>query len=310
MQLTSKEIGNHDALNRILQAACKGDDLTTTLSECLNILLSVDWLCLLQKGGIFLTSNKDNCQVLDLVAEKNLGPMITTLCRQVAFGYCLCGRAALAKKIIHASCIDDHHEISYEGMEPHGHYNISLLGSDNQVLGVVVLYLPHGHQRQKDEEQFLERVADTLSLVIQLHQKEIDLQNSLNELEFQKSALDEHAIVSITDTKGRITYVNTKFCEVSGYNSDELMGNNHRILKSGIHTKAFYEELWGTISAGKIWHGDIANRGKDGTLYWVHSTILPQLDESGKPFSIHRNSHRDHGTEKSRDRFGRCEGSR
>ncbi len=99
-----------------------------------------------------------------------------------------------------------------------------------------------------------------------------------------KAAVDVHALVSITDIQGRITHANEKFCAVSGYQAHELLGQNHRLLRSGEHPPAFYRDMWRTISAGQTWQGDICNRSKSGALYWVHSTIFPCLDQRGKPW--------------------------
>jgi PAS domain S-box-containing protein len=110
------------------------------------------------------------------------------------------------------------------------------------------------------------------------------LKQSVRELEYQKLALDQHSIVSITDAEGRITYVNDKFSEISGYGKDELLGRTHRIVKSGLHSPEFYQDLWQSIATGKVWHGQIVNRKKTGELYWVAATIVPWLDDAGLPY--------------------------
>ena len=104
------------------------------------------------------------------------------------------------------------------------------------------------------------------------------------ELAFQRVALDEHAIVSITDVKGDIIYANDKFCTISGYGRDELLGKNHRILKSDEHSAEFFGDLWRTIAGGKPWHGEIKNVNKEGGCYWVKATIIPFLNTMGKPY--------------------------
>ena len=110
------------------------------------------------------------------------------------------------------------------------------------------------------------------------------LENTLSEREQEHLALNHHAIVSITDRNGNITYVNDRFCKISGYSSDELLGRNHNIVRSDEHSTEFYQDLWQTISTGNVWQGEICNRCKDGSLYWVESTITPFLDDSGKPY--------------------------
>jgi PAS domain S-box-containing protein len=103
------------------------------------------------------------------------------------------------------------------------------------------------------------------------------------ELSDMTNALDSTAIVAVTDKDGNITKVNRKFIEISKYSKEELIGQNHRILKSGYHPQEFFDNMWKTITSGQIYEGEIKNKAKDGSYYWVKTTIVPFLDESGKP---------------------------
>ncbi len=123
----------------------------------------------------------------------------------------------------------------------------------------------------------IENLGNALNAVsLRLHRQMSDLSNQI-------FALDQHAIVSVTDLNGNITYANSKFCEISGYSQEELIGQNHRIVKSDEHPRAMFESLWHTISQGQVWHGDVKNRKKDGSFYWVSATIVPLVGSDGLP---------------------------
>jgi PAS domain S-box-containing protein len=136
---------------------------------------------------------------------------------------------------------------------------------------------------KKQHIELEEKVAErTLELTI----SEKKLTQSLKQITDYKFALDESSIVAVTDNKGVITYVNTLFCKISKYKKEELLGNTHSLVNSGYHSADVFVDLWKTISAGKVWRGELKNKAKDGTFYWVDSTIVPFMNENGKPYQF------------------------
>ncbi len=148
----------------------------------------------------------------------------------------------------------------------------NLLCGDGSKLIVIVSAI-----NQYDEEGKFLCTSVVLRDVTQMKHTQI-------ELEYQKLSIDESAIVAAADVKGDIIYANDKFCEISKYSRAELLGQNHRILKSDHHSDEFFINMWQTISSGKVWRGEVCNINKEGNKYWVYTTIIPFLDEKNKPY--------------------------
>ncbi|MEC4892360.1 MAG: methyl-accepting chemotaxis protein [Oscillatoria sp. PMC 1051.18] len=132
--------------------------------------------------------------------------------------------------------------------------------------------------------QLAQRVTELSNQQAEAKLKDLTIEQArlMQEIKNRQNVLDEAAIVSETDRKGNITFVNDKFCEISGYSREELIGKNHRLVNSSYHSKEFFKDFWATISSGKIWKGEIKNKRKNGSFYWVDSTIAPIFDEKGK----------------------------
>ena len=134
-----------------------------------------------------------------------------------------------------------------------------------------------------EDSVLLQNIANDLSLWLEQKQFLDGQAALLNEVRMIERALNEHAIIAITNKQGKIKYVNEKFCSVSKYSAEELVNQDHRIINSGYHPKEFIRNLWNTIAKGQTWKGEIKNRAKDGTYYWVDTTIVPFLDHTGAP---------------------------
>ncbi len=157
------------------------------------------------------------------------------------------------------------------------------------IIGTLCVIDSNPKTLNKEQRLMLKSLASQVVSYLELRKNNLQQMKLKNELEEKlleindyNQVLNKNAIIARTDTAGNITYVNDLFCEISGYEVEELIGKNHRMINSGIHSKDFFKNMWDTISSGKIWRGEIRNRAKDGSLYWVDSTLLPIKDHFGK----------------------------
>ena len=179
-------------LNALLRISMEDTSLEVQLERALDEVLSIPWLPVLRQGGIFLVG--DIPDVLELQAQRGLSPALHVTCARVDFGQCLCGRAAASGAIEFASHVDERHEIHYQGMTPHGHYCVPILSGD-RAIGAIVLYLAEGHQRDPQEEEFLEAVANTLAGMIERKKADDALRQYARRLQALTSRLAEVAEV-------------------------------------------------------------------------------------------------------------------
>lgn len=205
-------------LREILEIGIGEGNLEQRLGSCLDCLLGVSWLTLLPSGGIFRVDGEG----LRLLVSRNFSPEIRASCARVALGHCLCGRAAATGETQYADCVDHRHDIHYPGMNDHGHYSLPLAAHD-EVIGVLVLYLPAGHPRLAEEQEFLEAVGKALAGILRRDRVEQAYIAKEAEIHLLLDSTAE-AIFGI-DMQGRCTFTNRACLELLGYGSDdELRG--------------------------------------------------------------------------------------
>ncbi|MEW5770243.1 MAG: ATP-binding protein [Pseudomonadota bacterium] len=259
-------------LRRMLETALQGMPLQATLDASLRLLLEISWLASQGKGGIFLMQPKGD--QLRLAVSHGLSAEIEAGCGELPLGRCLCGQAAATGQLLHADHIDERHQIQPPGMRDHGHYSVPL-SSRGRVLGVMVVVLPEGHERQPEQEEFLKSAADILATCIQRDHAE-------GELRKLSLAVEQNPnVIMITNRDVEIEYVNQAFQEVSGYAREEVAGKNPRLLQSGQTPRATYREMWQALEQGRTWRGEVVNRRKSGEIYYVNQIVSPIQQPDG-----------------------------
>lgn len=238
-------------------------------------MLSVSWMSLTPKGGIFL-ADEDSSQ-LTLSAHRNLAPDLQVKCALVPYGKCLCGLAALHRQIQFSDCLDDRHEIRYEGIEEHGHYNIPILQGEH-LLGVMVLYLPHGYEKNDEDENFLRAAADAISGMLSRKRAETLLQES--EARFRQIVENASDMIYRTDLDGKFTYANPSALNMMGYASEEeVLGKSYLELttpQARHRLKRIYDHQF--LSRTKNTYHEFPAITKDGNIVWVGQNVQLIMD--------------------------------
>ncbi len=271
-------------LRALLEESFQFGSLEGVLAHSLARLLAVSWLALLPKGGVFLVEPGGNS--LRLVVNLGLSPQIQTLCKQLPFGCCHCGQAAATQQLRYAHCVDERHEISYEGMEDHGHYSLPLMAG-NRLMGVLVLYLPTHFQREASKEEFLLSVGNILAGIIQRKQEDI-LRQEREELYRSVVETTTDGFV-ILDTQGHLLEVNEAYAKHSGFSRKELLCMNITDLEvdeSGqrVEVKSYIENM---IRRGSGLF-ETQHRSKDGHIWPLEVSASYHAMQGGRIFTFFR----------------------
>ena len=214
-------------LSKLLNISLLDIPLEKQLQLILDHIISIPWLELKSKGSIFLV--EDDPEVLVMKAHSGLAPQLLKICKQVSFGRCLCGRAALSGQVEFADCVDSRHENHYEGISPHGHYCIPIIFA-GKVIGVINIYLEEKHQRNKREEEFLCSVANLLAGIIKRKQAEDEIQQNLHDLsQAMEGSIELTALM--VEAKDSYTAGHQRRVSVLGYSIAKEMNLSEELIE-------------------------------------------------------------------------------
>ncbi len=253
-----------EAISQILRLQLATATTEELLEGTLDILLSLEWLTIESKGGIFLV-DPDDATRLRLAAHRNFPPSIAGLCSTIPIGHCLCGRAAAERRLVYAPRCAAGHTVTYPGMGEHGHYCVPILFGAT-LLGVMVFYLAPGHEQQEEETRFLDDVANLLAEAVSRRQME-ELQRLVS------SAVDQAGEgIVVSDGRGRIRYANLCVTALAGCDQDELYQNDLRRLLSGLDDVQ-YAGMLAEVNAGRTWRAEVPVCAPDGRRFVDQLTV-------------------------------------
>lgn len=278
---TRRNYDRQTILNQLLSLALENISLEDILRRTLDLILSIPWLAFESKGAIFLT--EDGQDVLALRTQKELPLDLQKKCARIEFGRCLCGRAALNKKIEFADCINERHAIKYEGMEPHGHYCVPIIFT-GELLGIINIYVKEEHQRNQTEEAFLTSVANTLAGVIVRKRMEENLIKVNNQLQTLIQAIPD--VIFFKDSQRRHLIVNRACEELLGLKQAELAGKSlDQILPPALAEK--YRMADEAVLRGlNPVHLEEQLIGKGGEKIILDTIKVPLYDEQGEAVGL------------------------
>ncbi len=268
----ARSLENQALLKQLLSLSIEDHGLDVLMERALSRILDISFTASERMGAIFFKKADGG---LEMMAQSGLHAHLTTACRTVASGHCLCGRVAVSGELLFIDHVEDRHDIRFDGMADHGHYCVPIRSGETMI-GVLTLYVPVGHRDTGDERELLIAVGNTLGVIIERKRAQREL------VKLSTAVQCSPVSVMVTDAGATIEYVNEKFTDITGYRADEAIGRKTGLLRSGKTDPALYRELWETVTAGKPWYGRMLNRKKDGSHYWHQLAISPIKGADGR----------------------------